>query len=49
MEPLNFGAVNIPVPVGSMALQCFTLRVVDMQAMGVTVANSVQIQTEKLV
>ena len=26
MEPLNFGAVNIPVPVGSMALQCYTAR-----------------------
>jgi len=48
MEPLNFGAVNIPVPVGSMALQCYTLRVVDMQAMRVAVANSVQIQTEKI-
>jgi hypothetical protein len=48
MEPLNFGAVNIPGPVGSMALQCYNLRVVDMHSMRVTVANSVQIQKENL-
>lgn len=45
MESVNSGAVNIPVPVGSMALQYYTLHVVDMQTVRVTIANLVQ--TEK--